>query len=552
MRLTGLATGMDTETTVKQMMKPYTMRVDKMKQDRQVVAWKQELYRDILADTSTIKRTYFDVLKPDTNMLSKNNYAGFDVTASNSVAGQSAGVSATASVGAMVGSYKVEVKELATAAKIDGGAMSPLALPKVLNKYTTNLSDLGIVDGGTLIFDYNGANKTITVLAGDTISQLMDKINQGTSGAVKLNFSELTSEFSIEGLQTGSSASLKVTENGGKGILTNLKLNFTKDASGTTIPYVSGDSTAGRDAEVTITPPGTGAVATTVKKPGNTFSIDGVNYTLTKKDGAAINNITNITVTGNSQKTYDKIKGFIDKYNELVEKVSAKTGEKKQYKYLPLSDEQKTDMKEDEIKQWETKAKEGLLKGDTNLNNMLNSMRGAFYEVVEGAGISLSEIGISTSSDTSKRGKIILDESKLKAAIETRGDQVASLFTRTSTSYSSYSPDHTSIERDRRSKEEGIFQKLNDILQDYTRTSRNNNGKKGILLEKAGIKGDITEFKSLLSEDIIKKDTKINEMIKSLAAKENKFYLQFSKLETAMNKLNSQSSWLTQQLGGGQ
>jgi flagellar hook-associated protein 2 len=642
LRITGMASGLDTETLVKQMMKPFTMKVDKMKQDRQIATWKQELYRDILSDTATMTNTYFNVLKSDTNMLSKNNYAGFDVTATNNIVAESAGVSATASVGAQTGSYKVEVTDLATAAKVPGTSINessnsfvganwqnktimfeiggvqksittndvvPTRAELILdikaklaaktelagkitvsegagagikfnaltndsvkvvsttvsaemdnltgkvinpNKYTTKLSDLGIVAGGTLTFNYNDANgvsktsvikivqtatpdelkadPTIFQLQDATISQLMDKINQGTSGAVKLNFSGLTNQFNIESLQTGSLASLNVTESVGADILTKLNLPL--------------GATTGMDAKVIITPPGS-TVGITVVKPGNSFSIDEVNYTLTNKG------ITNITITGNTQKTYDKIKGFIDKYNELVEKVSQKTDEKKQYKYVPLSDEQKKDMKEDEIKQWESKAKEGLLKGDSNLQNMLNSMRSAFYEDVEGVGISLSEIGLSTSADTSKRGKIIIDEKKLKTAIETKGEQVANLFTKDSITHSSYSPNYTADERTRRNKEEGIFERINDILQDYTRTTiRNANGKRGILFEKAGIKGD--EYVSLLSEDIIKKDGKINEMIKNLSARENKYYLQFSKLEVAMNKLNSQSSWLTQQLGGGQ
>ena len=102
-RISGMASGLDTDTLVKQMMKPYNMKVDKMKQDRQTVAWRQELYRDILSDTSNITNTFFNVLKSDTNMLSENSYAGFDVTSANSVVGQNSGVSATASLGAVPG-----------------------------------------------------------------------------------------------------------------------------------------------------------------------------------------------------------------------------------------------------------------------------------------------------------------------------------------------------------------------------------------------------------------------------------------------------------------
>lgn len=624
LRIGGLATGLDTDTLVKQMMQPYTMKVDKMKQDRQIITWKQELYRDILSDTANISKTYFDILKPENNMLSKNTYAGFDVTSNNNVDGQSAGVTATTSLGAVAGSYKVDVERLAETAKIEGtkifvndsnstfnlanwkgktitfkngekaesitigdtitdkasliadintklGAVNTnlatgISVSDVsgagirftglsdsvkvvsttvvdemsniinLNRYTTKLIDLGVTDG-ILSFQYNDSNgvpqpkKDITISKDTTISQLMDEINQGTSGAVKLNFSELTNEFSIESLQTGGISSLNVTGDGATNILT--KLNLTVPVGGT----------IGIDAKITITPPGINSEATTVEKSGNNFSIDGINYSLSKLSS------NNITVAGNTQKTYDKIKGFIDKYNELIDKVNQKTDEKKQYKFRPLTDEQRTDMSEDEIKQWEIKAKEGLLKSDQSLENMLNSMRSAFYKGVDGAGIYLSDIGLSTSADTSLRGKIIIDETKLKTAIETRGEQVANLFTKTSTT--PYSPDASSDDKRIRNEEQGIFQRINDILQDYTRTTlRNSNGKRGILFEKAGMKGD--QYKSLLSEDIIKKDEKINEMIRSLAAKENRFYMQFSRLEVAMNKLNSQSSWLTQQFSQGQ
>ncbi|MBZ9636025.1 flagellar filament capping protein FliD [Clostridium sp. FP1] len=536
MRITGMATGMDTDATVKQMMKPYAMRVDKMKQDRQIVAWRQEIYRDILSDTTAIKDTYFSNTKPDTNVLRKSNYDGFDVTATSGVSGESAGASATASAGAVVGNYKVEVTQLATPDKIEGSVVTA-------NK-STALSALGIVDGETLTFTYKDDNaiertKTLTV-SGDpststvptiskdaTISQLMDAVNKGTDGNVKLNYSELTQKFSIESLRIGDKALLTV----GGAVLGKLNLSSTV--------------VEGMDAIVKITPPGS-TVATPVTGRGNYFSIDGVNYTLTKEG------ITNIAVAGNSQKTYDKIIGFIDKYNQLVDKVSGKADEQKQYKYLPLTDEQKTSMKEDEIKQWETKAKVGLLKGDSNLDNMLTSMRRAFFDGVTDAGITLSEIGLSTSRDTSQRGKIIIDETKLKAAIETKGKQVTELFTKQSTKYPSYNADPIGDERKTRNDEQGIFQRISDILQDYTRTTRSNDNKKGIFLERAGIKGDESEYKSVLSADIIKKDAKITEMIKSLADRENSFYLKFSKLETAMNKLNSQSSWLTQQLGGGQ
>lgn len=538
MRITGMATGMDTDATIKQMMKPYTMRVDKMKQDRQIVAWRQELYRDILSDTAAMKNTYFDLLKPDTNILRKSNYTGFDITTTNSAAGQNAGVNVTAGASAQAGNYTVQVDQLAKAPTVSGGKV-------VMDINSKTLGELGMSSTTEMEFKYTDSQgiqqpKKITGLnpATTTVKQLMDKITEETSGEVKLTYSELTGSLTLKtskiGLDETAGSGLTVSVNDSSNILQNLGFS-------TPISDVKGTN-----AKVKITPPGS-TTATPVEKSSNDFSIDGVNYSLIKEGTT-----NGVNIATSSQKTYDKIKGFIEKYNELVEKVSSKTGENKQYKYLPLSDEQKKEMSEDEIKQWETKAKVGLLKGDSSLDNMLTSMRRAFFDEVKDAGISLSEIGLSTSPDITQRGKIIINEVKLKSAIETKGEKLIELFTKESTTHSSYNPNADSVERSKRNEEQGIFQRISDILQDYTRTTRSSDGKKGILIERAGIKGDTTEFKSLLSEEIIKKDAKINEMIKNLAVRENSFYLRFSKLETAMNKLNSQSSWLAQQMGGGQ
>ncbi len=209
-------------------------------------------------------------------------------------------------------------------------------------------------------------------------------------------------------------------------------------------------------------------------------------------------------------------------------------------------------MKEDEIKRWEEKAKQGLLKGDRNLEDMLLELRNAFYDKVEEAGISITDLGISTGRDTSKRGKLEIDEKKLKEVLENNPEKVIKLFTKQSDTVKSYDPDMSPSDREARWKEEGIFQRVNDILLDYTRTTRNSNGKKGVLIEKAGIKGDFSEVNNIFSTDLRDKDKRIEDMERKLFDKENGYYRKFAALEKAMNKMNSQSAWLAQQLGGGQ
>lgn len=360
-----------------------------------------------------------------------------------------------------------------------------------------------------------------------TISQFFDDISSKAN--VKLSYSELTRKFSIESNATGASQSISIS--GG---------------DGTTNSFLSklfgGDnlSDTGADAKVSIT--NSNGETSNVTKSTNNFVIDGVNYSLVKADGIE----NTVTLTTNTEGTFDKIKEFIEKYNETIEKISQKINEKKQYKFLPLTDEQRDAMSEDEMKKWESKAKEGILSNDNTLENMLLKMRRAFFDPVPGVGISLKDIGLSTSRDISQGGKIIIDEVKLKDALKNNGDKVTQLLTKTSSI--SYNPGENNTAR---YSEEGIFQRLDDILQDNLRIVRDSKGKKGILLDKAGIKGDYSEFHNTLTDQLIKKDKIISEMEKKLATKENKYYLQFSQLEKAMQQMNSQSSWLAQQLGMG-
>lgn len=542
LRITGMATGMDTDATIKQMMSVYQLKLDKMYQDKQVVQWKQDLYRDILGDINTFKSSYYDVLKSDSYMLSRNTYAGFDTKVLDSgTTNSSSSVSVNAGVGAIPGNYKVDFTDgnLAVAAGVK-------SKEKIVTTSsgdavgTTKLSDLGGVLPVKITVAYTNTNgsstKDIAVNGDMTLNDLAAKINSETSSNVVAKFSELTGMFTVSTATTGADTKLSISAGGE--LLEKLNLGTGGFVNQETDDY----KITPLNLKVKITPPGS-TEPVIINKASNTFTADGVSYTFTDTKSA------DITITPNVQKSYDKIKTFIDKYNEMIDKIGKKIEEKKQYSYTPLTDEQKKDMSEDDIAKWEEKAKEGLIKNDSMLSNMLTSLRTAFYEGVEGAGINLSEIGLSTSSDTTMRGKIVIDEQKLKTALTNRGEQVVNLFTKASTSFSTYSPDLTAEQRKTRSKEEGIFQRISDILQDYTRTMRDSDGKKGLLLEKAGIKGDFTEFQNLLTEDIKKKDEKISDMIKKMADRENKYYLQFAQLEKAMNNMNSQSSWLAQQLG---
>jgi len=525
-RINGLATGMDTETMVKNMMKPYNMRIEKMKQDRQITQWRQEIYRDTLSDINNFKKNYFDMLKTDTYLLSPNTFTGYKSTVSNKIAGESPSVDIETFVGAEEGNYDVEVVKLAKGAGFE--STKDAFKSEGILKRDTKVPGIGSGGNFEITYGKEVVKLDMTKISGDvTIEKLMDLVKSETKGNVKLSFSELTQSFKLETTKTGENAELTINEE--------LKNLLRMDKS----------TAKGENSQVKIKAPGMESFIE-VSKETNIFAIDNIKYSLVSKGSS------NISIKKDVDKPLETIKGFVEKYNEVIEKINNQISEKKQYKFLPLTEEQKSGMKEDEIKRWEEKAKQGLLKGDRNLEDMLLELRNAFYDKVEEAGISITDLGISTGRDTSKRGKLEIDEKKLKEVLENNPEKVIKLFTKQSDTVKSYDPDMSPSDREARWKEEGIFQRVNDILLDYTRTTRNSNGKKGVLIEKAGIKGDFSEVNNIFSTDLRDKDKRIEDMERKLFDKENGYYRKFAALEKAMNKMNSQSAWLAQQLGGGQ
>ncbi|HBA02675.1 MAG TPA: flagellar cap protein FliD, partial [Clostridium sp.] len=112
MRTTGLATGLDTDTIIKQMLTPYQSRVDSAKQSKDIILLKQQLYRDVAKDINSLYSKYMDV-NSTSNLLLSTNYKTSVFKSSNDLA-----VSAEGLAGAKVGNYKVNVTEVAKPAQI--------------------------------------------------------------------------------------------------------------------------------------------------------------------------------------------------------------------------------------------------------------------------------------------------------------------------------------------------------------------------------------------------------------------------------------------------
>jgi flagellar hook-associated protein 2 len=383
--------------------------------------------------------------------------------------------------------------------------------------------------GNTISFTINGTSFSFDP-TNNSIQDIINKVNSDTSVNATIKYDITSNSFSIKSNSTGVAQSLNIQDTSGNFMSA---IGLTGTASGT-------------DASVTISD---GTRTNTIVRSSNSFTYDGLtfnikqNYTSDEDSTTSTPDPLAVTISSDTTKTYEYLKGFVDKYNELIDQINTKLSEKSYRDYQPLTDDQKADMTQDQIDKWETKAKSGLLRNDTILSGLLSKFRTTLYASVEGAGISLSSIGITTSSDYTQKGKLEINETKLKSALETKSDQIAKLFT-TSSDVSYYSSLDTSALRSQRYNESGIGQRLSDLIQDAIRTTTDKYGNKGSLLIKAGITGDRSEYTNLLYKEISDFEDTIYDLNSRLSDRENSLYSKYTAMETALNQLSSQQNSL--------
>ena len=183
-------------------------------------------------------------------------------------------------------------------------------------------------------------------------------------------------------------------------------------------------------------------------------------------------------------------------------------------------------MTDDQIAKWEAKAKQGILKGDNYLNNMLSDLRTSMFGK---SGDTLFSIGISTTTSYNDGGKLEFDEEKFLKKLNEDPEKTMDTF-------------------------KNGMNRLDETLKNYTSTNNVRvNGKdakrRGLLVEKAGYEGTTTVTNNILTKKIREKQELIDTQIKKMSTMETNYYKKFSNLETVMNKLNSQLGYLTQMMG---
>lgn len=456
-KISGLVSGLDTDSIVKELVSAYATKKDSYVKQQTKLEWSMDKWK---TTNSKIYSFYTGALS---DMRMSGNYNLKTTSISNtSVA------TVSASAGAVIGTQTLSVKQLATSGYLTGGVVAGTDLTT-----KTKLKDIGI-DKGKI--NVNGTEINIT--DGMTIGDLVDSMK---NCGVSASFDEKSKRFFMSSKTSGKDGEFKILAGDTKGAdaINKLGLFAAKDVDGNDSAEMAyyksivaaGETEIGYDtakymidnyssntndtARVSAQNAIIKLNGATFESSTNSFSINGLTITAnalttTKaEDGTVTDTPVTVTTTADNQGIYDMIKTFISKYNELIENLDSMYYADSAKGYEPLTDDEKEAMTDDQVEKWEQKIKDSLLRRDDNLGDLSDTFKKAMMSSFEinGKSYSLSSFGIQTlgyfKTEQDERGVYHIDgdaddestsskDDKLLAAIASDPDTVISFFTQMS------------------------------------------------------------------------------------------------------------------------
>lgn len=648
-RMTGLASGLDTESLVKQLSDAYQTKVDNAKKKQTKAEWKKEAW-------ASLNTKLMDFYKGALNTF---NSAG--TYNSKLVNGTLNGVKVTANSKAVSGNHKIQVKSTANAQmwtghKINTGTYTASSYTAITDT-SKKISELYDKNGYSIQNALNGSSFTvqnaeegskvdvnINIDENTTVDDLLQDINTQLDGTgLKASMTQGRLTFTNEtATETTDPATGTATYSGGRSLMitaaneTSAKaLGLTYDASGKGMTVKSKSEISGNevntvsgsafayDKQVTADSKVTGssklvdlgiAQGTSIKVNGTEIVVDrtttmdslasamaktGINasydtnqgrFYLSSKntgvenaftveaddatlaalglnltDGEAgkidasdaslvyngveytqatnsfnINGLTmDVSSVGGEQAfsvdtdvdgIYDKVKSFVKEYNTLITEMNKLYDASSSRGYEPLTSDEKDAMTDEDIKNWENKIKGSLLRRDSTISTLLTSMRTTLNKSVEVTNsdgttsrYALSSFGIVT-SDYTEKGQLHIQgnaddsdfaslDDKLKAAISDNPEALMKTLTT-----------------------------LGDEIYKNFQSS---------MKRVVGVRSSLTFYNDLEMDDDIKSYKEdVTSLQEKLQDEQDKYYKQFSSMETALTKLQSQQTYISQLFGG--
>ncbi len=482
-RLTGMNSGMDTESIITALVSTKQTKVDDAKKAQTKLQWTQDAWKDI---NSQVYSLYSGKLS---NMRFSTSYAKMATKTSNSA------LTVVAGSNAVQGVQTAKIVSAAKAGYLTGGELETAEGGKV--NADTKLADMGI-SAGSISVTVGKETKNIEITDDMTMSGFVNKLRDA---GVNANFDEVNQRLFISSKATG------------------LKNDFSFSGDAETLKSLGLSAEGGAkklaasDAELELN-------GATFKSDSNSLTINGSTYII---NGETSENIS-ITTETDTSGIYDMIKGFLKEYNTAINAMSKAYNAEAAKGYEPLTDDMKAAMSEKQIDEWESKIKDSLLRKDSTLSGVMSAMRMAMQEGVEVDGVTmyLSDFGINTGSyfdtDANERYAYHIDGDADDSTTATKADKLKAAI----------ASDPTKVTKFFQELSSKVYTALYDKMgsTDYSSIYKVYNDKK--------MKSDYDSYTK-----------KIADLEKKLQDAEDKYYKQFSKMETALSKLNSNQSYLS-------
>ena len=499
-RITGLASGLDTESIISALVSSYSYKTDKYKKAQTKLSWKQDAWK-------TLNSKIYSFYKEAGNLKYSSAYSLKTASISDSTK-----ASVSVSGNAAAGVQTLEVKSVAKSEYITGAQMK-LADNTSKDKVSTSttLSQLGY-SGSDASFEVTnketGKVSTISVSADTKVSDFVDQLKEAGLSA---NFDATNQRIFIASSKAGTDNAFDIKSQNADGDKALLALGLSMDSTvyDSSAEKNSGNSRISAE-NATIVLNGATYTSST-----NDFNINGVSITALGVTDA--NSPLTLTVATDTQGIYDKVKSFLSSYNALVNEMTSLYNADNAKGYEPLTDDEKDQMSDSEIEKWETKIKDSLLRRDDTLSGILKRY------TINDKSYSLSTFGISTlgylnaskneqyayhidgdEEDSSTSG----NEDKLMAAIKNDPDSVVDFMKQLS---------------------KGLY----DAMDQKMKSSRSLRSSLTFYNDK-----EMASEYSDYTETITKWEDKLTDM-------EDFYYKKFSAMETALSKLQSQTSSLS-------
>lgn len=378
-------------------------------------------------------------------------------------------------------------------------------------------------DGSTRtvhVYEISVNGRTFSFDDDTELNTVINTINNDQDADVNITYSQTLDQFRIESKDTGSQENMQINDVADNG---NLAATL----------FGNGSVVKGQDLQMSVT---IGGKSQDITRSTNSFTLDGLKLNIEKTySNSDPTKAISFTASSNTDDVYKDVSGFIDAYNQLMDKINTYVTQApyglsniagKTQSYEPLTDDQKQGMSDTEITKWNNKAKQGLLFCDAQLTSLQNDLRSATESPVDSAGISLSDIGITLSDDYMSGGKLeITDANKLKDALATKTDKIAQLFTSVDDSSDAGS---------------GIAQRVRKVITNNIGAY----GNSGILVDVAGSSTMAGADSSELSNEIAGYENQIKDLQSQLSTQQNNLQAQFTRMEQVIYQLSNQSNYL--------